>query len=218
MTTASICTIGDEILIGQITDTNSAHISRALNSLGIKVTQMLSIGDEHDAIIEGLEGELRKNNIVIVTGGLGPTKDDITKASLAELSCSKGYRTDEAQLEIIRRILSSRGLDLLDINIAQASVPDTCKVIITYHDKKHIQWCNSKGIIQPCILEHQKYTGKQRSSKLLEQTINQKGPRMIRTDKQKIHVRHTKDGCTTMESGIYTQTKHKCKHSKNTAH
>ena len=129
MTTASICTIGDEILIGQITDTNSAHISRALNSLGIKVTQMLSIGDDHDAIINGLEGELRRNNIVIVTGGLGPTKDDITKASLAELSGSKGYRTDEAQLEIIRRILSSRGLDLLDINIAQASVPDTCKVI-----------------------------------------------------------------------------------------
>lgn len=129
MTTASICTIGDEILIGQITDTNSAHISRALNSLGIKVTQMLSIGDDHDAIINGLEGELRRNDIVIVTGGLGPTKDDITKASLAELSGSKGYRTDEAQLEIIRRILSSRGLDLLDINIAQASVPDTCKVI-----------------------------------------------------------------------------------------
>lgn len=129
MTTASICTIGDEILIGQITDTNSAHISRALNSLGIKVTSMLSIGDDHDAIINGLEGELRRNNIVIVTGGLGPTKDDITKASLAELSGSKGYRTDEAQLEIIRRILSSRGLDLLDINIAQASVPDTCKVI-----------------------------------------------------------------------------------------
>ena len=83
MTTASICTIGDEILIGQITDTNSAHISRALNSLGIKVTRMLSIGDEHDTIIEGLEGELRRNDIVIVTGGLGPTKDDITKLSPA---------------------------------------------------------------------------------------------------------------------------------------
>ena len=129
MTTASICTIGDEILIGQITDTNSAHISRALNSLGIKVTRMLSIGDEHDAIIEGLEGELSRNNIVIVTGGLGPTKDDITKASLAELSGAKGYRTDEAQLEIVHRILSTRGLDLLDINLAQASVPDTCEVI-----------------------------------------------------------------------------------------
>ena len=129
MTTASICTIGDEILIGQITDTNSAHISRALNSLGIKVTRMLSIGDEHGAIINGLEGELRKNDIVIVTGGLGPTKDDITKASLAELSHATGYRTDEAQLEIVHRILSSRGLDVLDINLAQASVPDTCEVI-----------------------------------------------------------------------------------------
>lgn len=129
MTTASICTIGDEILIGQITDTNSAHISRALNSLGIRVTRMLSIGDEHGAIINGLEGELRKNDIVIVTGGLGPTKDDITKASLAELSHATGYRTDEAQLEIVHRILSSRGLDVLDINLAQASVPDTCEVI-----------------------------------------------------------------------------------------
>lgn len=129
MTTASICTIGDEILIGQITDTNSTHISRALNSLGIKVTRMLSIGDEHSAIVNGLEGELQKNDIVIVTGGLGPTKDDITKAALAELSCAKGYRTDRLQLEIVHRILSSRGLDVLDINIAQASVPDTCEVI-----------------------------------------------------------------------------------------
>lgn len=129
MNSASICTIGDEILIGQITDTNSAHISRALNSLGIRVTRMLSIGDEHDAIISGLEGELRRNNIVVVTGGLGPTKDDITKASLAELSGASGYRTDGEQLAIIRRILSSRGLDVLDINIAQASVPDTCEVI-----------------------------------------------------------------------------------------
>ena len=129
MTTASICTIGDEILIGQITDTNSAHISRALNSLGLRVTRMLSIGDEHDSIIEGLEGELRRNNIVVVTGGLGPTKDDITKASLAELSGATGYMTDNAQLEIVHRILSSRGLDVLDINLAQASVPNTCEVI-----------------------------------------------------------------------------------------
>ena len=129
MTTASICTIGDEILIGQITDTNSAHISRALNSLGIRVTRMLSIGDEHDSIIEGLEGELRRNNIVVVTGGLGPTKDDITKTSLAELSGATGYMTDNAQLEIVHRILSSRGLDVLDINLAQASVPNTCEVI-----------------------------------------------------------------------------------------
>ena len=129
MTSASICTIGDEILIGQVTDTNSSHISRALNSLGIKVTRMLSIGDEHNTIVEGLKSELQKNDIVIVTGGLGPTKDDITKQALAELSGTCTYRTDERQLEIVHRILSSRGLDVLDINIAQASVPDTCEVI-----------------------------------------------------------------------------------------
>ena len=129
MTSASICTIGDEILIGQVVDTNSSHISRTLNSLGIKVTRMLSIGDDHDTIVKGLEGELQTNDIVIVTGGLGPTKDDITKQALAELSGSRQYRTDERQLEIVHRILSSRGLDVLDINIAQASVPDTCEVI-----------------------------------------------------------------------------------------
>ena len=129
LNTASICTIGDEILIGQIVDTNSSHISRALNSLGIKVTRMLSIGDDHEAIVSNLDNELKHNDIVIVTGGLGPTKDDITKNALADLSEAKGYRTDQAQLEIIHRILSARGLDVLDINQAQASVPDTCEVI-----------------------------------------------------------------------------------------
>lgn len=129
MTSASICTIGDEILIGQVVDTNSSHISQSLNSLGIKVNRMLSIGDEHDEIVENLESELRRNDIVIVTGGLGPTKDDITKKALADLSGTTNWYTDERQLEIIHRILSSRGLDVLDINIAQASVPDTCEVI-----------------------------------------------------------------------------------------
>ena len=129
MTTASICTIGDEILIGQIVDTNSSHISQALNSLGIKVSRMVSIGDDHAGIISSLEEELRRNDIVIVTGGLGPTKDDITKAALAQLSGASQYKTDERQLEIIRNILSSRGLDVLDINRAQADVPDTCTVI-----------------------------------------------------------------------------------------
>ena len=129
MTGASICTIGDEILIGQITDTNSAHISRALNSLGIKVSRMVSIGDDHDVIIQSLVDELKESEIVITTGGLGPTKDDITKNALAELSESTTYKTDDRQLEIIHRILSARGLDVLDINLAQASVPENCEVI-----------------------------------------------------------------------------------------
>ncbi|MGM9735282.1 MAG: CinA family nicotinamide mononucleotide deamidase-related protein [Candidatus Cryptobacteroides sp.] len=129
MTQASICTIGDEILIGQIIDTNSSNISKALNAAGIKVTRMLSIGDERETIITELGKELSANDIVIVTGGLGPTKDDLTKNALAELAHAGGFRTDERQLEIIHRILGARGLDVLDINIAQASVPDNCEVI-----------------------------------------------------------------------------------------
>lgn len=129
MNRASICTIGDEILIGQIIDTNSSHISQALNSIGIQVGRMVSIGDSRNQILDVLERELRDNEIVIVTGGLGPTKDDITKKSLAELSGATSYKTDERQLEIVHRILSSRGLDVLDINLAQADVPDTCEVI-----------------------------------------------------------------------------------------
>lgn len=129
MRQASICTIGDEILIGQVVDTNSSHISQALNSLGIKVSRMVSIGDDHDTIVNALSGELSQNDIVIVTGGLGPTKDDITKKALADLSGAVSYRTDERQLEIVKRILSARGIEALDINLAQASVPETCEVI-----------------------------------------------------------------------------------------
>ncbi len=128
-TTASVCTIGDEILIGQIVDTNSSAISRRLNEIGVKVTEMESIGDRREQIIDTLSKELSRSDIVIVTGGLGPTKDDITKPALAELSGSTGYRQDNGQLEVIHEILRSRGLDVLDINIAQASVPDTCEVI-----------------------------------------------------------------------------------------
>ena len=129
MIQASICTIGDEILIGQIVDTNSSYISRALNDIGIRVRRMLSFGDDRMTIISSLSEELRRNDIVIVTGGLGPTKDDITKSALAKLSGSKGYKESGEQLEIITRILRSRGLDMLDINRQQALVPDRCEVI-----------------------------------------------------------------------------------------
>ena len=132
MTQASICTIGDEILIGQIVDTNSSMISRALEEIGVKVTRMVSIGDDHDEIINNLRNELEHNEIVICTGGLGPTKDDITKAALAELSGSKSFVENTGQLEIVYAILHSRGLDVLDINKAQAMVPDTCEVILNH--------------------------------------------------------------------------------------
>lgn len=129
MTTASICTIGDEILIGQIVDTNSSEIAKSLNTLGIRVCEMRSVGDDHDAIISTLNSLLSKYDIVLTTGGLGPTKDDITKAALAELSGAKGFIINEEQDRIMRSILHSRGLDVLPANALQASVPDTCDVI-----------------------------------------------------------------------------------------
>ena len=129
MVKASICTIGDEILIGQIVDTNSSYISRALGQIGIQVTRMVSISDDHNDIITSLARELEGNDIVISTGGLGPTKDDITKPALAELFGSKGWKTHQGQLKIVHEILRSRGLDVLDINLKQAEVPECCEVI-----------------------------------------------------------------------------------------
>lgn len=130
MTTSSICTIGDEILIGQVVDTNSSRISRALGEIGIRTSRMLSIGDCREDILSNLRNELSLSDIVIVTGGLGPTKDDITKDALRELSGSAGYYEHPGQLEKVHEILRSRGLDVLDINRAQASVPDKAEVIV----------------------------------------------------------------------------------------
>jgi len=129
MIKTSICTIGDEILIGQIVDTNSSHISRALGEIGVKVDTMLSIPDDNTAIIEHLTNQLNNSDLVIVTGGLGPTKDDITKEALKTISGSKNYKLDKAQEAIVHRILKARGLDVLDINLQQAMVPENCSVI-----------------------------------------------------------------------------------------
>ena len=129
MTSASICTIGDEILIGQIVDTNSAHIAAALEEAGVRVSRMVSLGDDREEILRILSEELTLSDIVITTGGLGPTKDDITKAALCELYGSESYRLDEVQAGIIKKILRSRGLEMLESNKAQALVPDGAEVI-----------------------------------------------------------------------------------------
>ena len=81
---AEIITIGDEILIGQIVDTNSAWLGTVLNEEGIEVTRINSISDTPEAIVEAIEGLYAETQLVIVTGGLGPTKDDLTKQTLAK--------------------------------------------------------------------------------------------------------------------------------------
>ena len=88
MIKAAIVTIGDEILIGQIVDTNSVSISKHLNSAGITVVEKLSIGDTAEQITQTLERVMSFADVVIITGGLGPTKDDITKFTLAKIFSS----------------------------------------------------------------------------------------------------------------------------------
>ena len=129
MITASICTIGDEILIGQITDTNSSYIARALNKVGIKVVHMSSCSDSKRDILNTLKRCLRMSEVVITTGGLGPTKDDITKNVLMALSGSSRMVRSQKQYIIIKNILSARGIQMLDINRQQAYVPENCTVI-----------------------------------------------------------------------------------------
>ena len=129
MIQASVCTIGDEILIGQVVDTNSSRIARALGEAGIPVRSMVSVGDRREAILDALRRELASSDIVITTGGLGPTKDDITKDVLGELSGSTRMVENPEQREIMEKILSSRGLEVLESNRRQAWVPERCEVI-----------------------------------------------------------------------------------------
>ena len=130
MIDACICTIGDEILIGQVVDTNSSQLALALEAAGIHVKRMISLGDDKTEIATILSRELSQNALVISTGGLGPTKDDITKAVLGEISGAKGMVTHPGQLEMVHKILRNRGLDVLPSNLAQAEVPDTAEVIV----------------------------------------------------------------------------------------
>jgi len=130
MIQAAICTIGDEILIGQIVDTNSSHIAGMLNSIGVKVVHMCSISDDNVDIRSSLDQLLKKYDIVIVTGGLGPTKDDVTKKALGELFGSSSYYHHQEQWEIVKKILTRRGIELFDTNYAQADVPEGAEVIV----------------------------------------------------------------------------------------
>ena len=79
---AEIITIGDELLIGQVVDTNSAWMGQELNKIGIEVLRIVSIRDREEEIMEAVDNAMKRVNIVLVTGGLGPTKDDITKQNL----------------------------------------------------------------------------------------------------------------------------------------
>ena len=136
---ATIITIGDEILIGQIVDTNSVSIAKHLNNIGITVAQKLSIGDTRSVIVESLSKAMATTDIVIVTGGLGPTKDDITKHTLAQMFDSElEYNATEG--EHIRALLERRGIPFTELNRGQAMLPKCCTVLHNAHGTAPGMW------------------------------------------------------------------------------
>lgn len=125
---AELITIGDEILIGQIVDTNSAWIAENLNSIGIPVNRIISISDSAEAIKVAIDESFSNADLIIITGGLGPTNDDITKNTLNEYFNGR-YITHEGTLAQIASIFRKRGLELTKLNRKQAEVPDCCTVL-----------------------------------------------------------------------------------------
>lgn len=124
-----IITIGDELLIGQTVDTNSVYLAKQLGPLGLNVSRKTSIRDNKSDIIEALEESLQRVDFVIVTGGLGPTNDDITKNVLHEYFGGGEMRLDAEVLAHLERIFANRGRVLLDINKSQAELPGMCKTL-----------------------------------------------------------------------------------------
>ncbi|MBQ7856964.1 MAG: competence/damage-inducible protein A [Alistipes sp.] len=141
---STIITIGDEILIGQILDTNSQYISQSLNALGVVVAERTSIGDDAGQIVRTLDRSLSVSDIVIITGGLGPTKDDITKHALARYFGSS-LRYDEATAEHVRTLLARRGVAFNDLNRGQAMVPECCTVLHNGHGTAPGMWFERDG-------------------------------------------------------------------------
>lgn len=125
---AEIITIGDEILIGQIVDTNSAWLGETLNLNGIEVHQITSVHDDRQHITEAIDCAIKRVDLVLVTGGLGPTKDDITKTTLCEYFKTK-LVFHEPTFEHIKSRFAARNIDMNKLNRDQALVPENCTVL-----------------------------------------------------------------------------------------
>lgn len=126
---ATIITIGDELLIGQVVDTNSAFIAQKLNFIGVTVHQRIAVGDETESIINALDTAIEKSKVVIITGGLGPTADDITKPLLNRYFGGKMI-LDQPTLDHITYIFEQiHKRPMIERNRKQAEVPDVCEVL-----------------------------------------------------------------------------------------
>jgi nicotinamide-nucleotide amidase len=143
--TAEILTVGDEILIGQITNTNSVWIAQQLNLTGIRVMRMLTVRDDENEIMNALQNSLR-SDFVFITGGLGPTKDDITKKVYADFF---GVRlvTHQETLKKLENYFSQRGREIGELNRQLANLPQNCTVIENNHGTAPGMWMKKDATI-----------------------------------------------------------------------
>jgi nicotinamide-nucleotide amidase len=147
MASASIITIGDELLIGQVIDTNSAWIAQELNKIGIKVKRRVAVGDEWDEIWNALDAESTHADLIFITGGLGPTSDDITKPLLCKYFNGKLVVNDEALQNVKYLFEQVFKKPVTEVNLKQAEVPDVCTVIQNKRGTAPGMWFEKDGKI-----------------------------------------------------------------------
>lgn len=141
---AEIITIGDELLIGQTIDTNSAWMGEQLNAIGMHVHQITSISDHDGHIQSALDDALERSDLILITGGLGPTKDDVTKFTLCEYFNTKLVKNQEV-LEGIEAYFSGRGIPIMEANRLQAMLPEACTVLINTLGTASGMWFEKNG-------------------------------------------------------------------------
>ncbi|WP_370459410.1 CinA family nicotinamide mononucleotide deamidase-related protein [Chitinophaga sp. Cy-1792] len=144
--TVSIVTIGDELLIGQTIDTNSAWMAQELNAMGIWVHRRVAIGDIREDILAVLAAEAALSDVVLMTGGLGPTADDITKPTLCEYFNTRLVQ-DRETLQRVLHMFESRGLPILQRNVDQSLVPEAATVIPNLRGTAPGMWFEREGKI-----------------------------------------------------------------------
>lgn len=146
MVKAEIITIGDEILYGQILDTNTQWISLELDKLGVKTVRKSSVGDQKSEILQILNEAANRADVVFITGGLGPTKDDLTKKILAEyFGCDLAMHPQA--LQDVTEFFAKRGRELSDINRDQALLPTKAEFVRNSQGTAPGMWFNEKGVI-----------------------------------------------------------------------
>ena len=141
-----IITIGDELLIGQVVDTNSAVMAQMLAGIGVDVHEKITIGDTREQIFSALRRASAEAGLVLMTGGLGPTRDDITKSTLAEYWHDRLVR-DEASYRNVERFLAERHLEMNALNERQAWVPSRAEVLPNACGSAPGMWFEQDGVV-----------------------------------------------------------------------